>query len=114
MARVNAGPAASAGSVPQIPARGGASIPWRAILFFAWLAGASLILGRMLLGLAAVLWMSRRTPIVTDAPWLPQAHPLARGLGLSAVRFLRPGGPPMPRRWGSLRSPALSPADSHG
>src|SRR5258708_11189119 len=112
MAGVTAGPAASAGSVPQITTRGGASIPWRAILFFAWLAGASLILGRMLLGLAAVLWMSRRTPIVTDAPWLAQAHALARGLGLSRVRFLRTGGSTMPMAWGIFRSSVVIPADA--
>ena len=28
---------------------------------------------------SAVQWMSRRTPVVTDAPWLPQARALARG-----------------------------------
>src|SRR5258708_24692039 len=44
MARVNAGPAASAGTVPQITTPGRVPIPWHAILFFAWLAGASLIL----------------------------------------------------------------------
>ena len=36
--------------------------------------------------------MSRRTPVVTDAPWLAQAQSLAASLGLSRVRFLRGGG----------------------
>ena len=63
----------------RITTTGGATIPWRAIVFFAWFAGAAAILGRMFLGLAAVLWMSRRTPAVTDAPWLAQAQSLAGG-----------------------------------
>ena len=50
-----------------------------AIALFAWIAGAAVILGRMFLGLAAVLWLSRRTPVVTDAPWLAQAQSLAHG-----------------------------------
>ena len=41
---------------------------------FIWIAGAAVILGRMFLGLAAVPWMSRRTPVVTDAPWMAQAR----------------------------------------
>src|SRR5436190_10406070 len=53
-------------------------LSWTALAFFTWLAGATVILGRMFLGLAAVLWMSRRTPVVTDAPWLAQPEALAR------------------------------------
>ena len=88
-------PTAPAAS-PEITTAGGASIPWRAILLFTWIAGAAVILGRMFLGLAAVLWMSRRTPIVTDAAWLAQARSLADGLGLSRVRFLQTGASTMP------------------
>src|SRR6187401_2358496 len=33
-------------------------LSWTSIVFFAWLAGAAVILGRMFLGLAAVAWMS--------------------------------------------------------
>ena len=66
----------------------------------------------MFLGLAAVLWMSRRTPVVTDAPWLAQAQTLAHGLGLSRVRFLRTGASTMPMAWGIFRSSVLMPADA--
>ena len=96
----------------SITTTGGAAIPWRAILFFAWVAGAMVILGRMFLGLAAVLWMSRRTPAVTDAPWLAQAQALAGALGLSRVRFLRTGASTMPMAWGIFRSSVLMPADA--
>jgi HEAT repeat protein/beta-lactamase regulating signal transducer with metallopeptidase domain len=103
---------------PEITTAGGApiasiaSIPWRAILLFTWIAGALVILGRMCLGLGAVLWLSRRTPVVTDAPWLGQARSLAGGLGLSRVRFLRTRTKTMPMAWGIFRSSVLMPADA--
>ena len=104
LARVE--PAAS----PATPAR---SLPsWPALALMVWAAGASLMLARMLLGLAAVQWMSRRTPQVTDAPWLPQARALAAGLGLAHVRFLRGRRGAMPMAWGILRSSVLVPADA--
>ena len=62
--------------------------PWSAIALLAWIAGAALVLGRMFLGLAAVLWMSRRTPVVTDAPWL--------GAGAGARRGSRAVARPLP------------------
>ena len=45
----------------------------------------------MILGLLAVQWVSRRTPIVTDAEWLDEAQALAWMLELRNVRFLRGG-----------------------
>src|SRR5438128_1171429 len=36
------------------------AISWTSLALLAWLAGATLVLGRMLLGLAAVQWLSRR------------------------------------------------------
>jgi HEAT repeat protein/beta-lactamase regulating signal transducer with metallopeptidase domain len=106
---------------PILPPEGGShsegpvsfTLPsWPTLAFFVWLAGASLILGRMLLGLAAVRWMSRRTPIVTGGPWFAQAQSLARGLGLSRVRFLRTSTSTMPMAWGVFRSSVLMPADA--
>jgi HEAT repeat protein/beta-lactamase regulating signal transducer with metallopeptidase domain len=102
---------ASTGS-PEITTTSGAAIPWGAIALVAWAAGATLVLGRMFLGLAAVLWLSRRTPVVSDAPWLAQAQQLAAGLGLSQVRFLRTGASTMPMAWGIFRSSVLMPADA--
>ena len=85
---------------------------WPAIALFAWAAGASLILARMIVGLLAVQWMSRRTPAVTSAPWLAQAQALARDLGLTNVRFLRTGASRMPMAWGIFRPSVLMPADA--
>src|SRR5204863_213289 len=61
-------------STSQFTTTSGAAIPWGTIALAAWAAGAALVLGRMFLGLAAVLWLSRRTPVVSDAPWSAQAQ----------------------------------------
>ena len=83
------------------------------ILIALWCLGAALILGRMLLGILAVRWMSSRTPDVTDAPWLPMARALAREIGVSPrVRFLRSGTAAMPMAWGILRPSVLMPAEA--
>src|SRR5204863_8842 len=58
------------------------------------------------------LWLSRRTPVVSDAPWSAQAQQLAAGLGLSRVRFLRTGASTMPMAWGIFRSSVLMPAEA--
>ena len=66
---------------------------WSTSLLLIWSIGALLIVGRMLVGLVAVQWMSRRTALVTDAPWLAQARcagarsrPLARSLSPHRTR----------------------------
>jgi len=61
-------------------------------------------MARMLIGLVAVSWMSRRTPEVTDAAWLSDARGLATDLGLRNVRFLRGAAGTMPMAWGIVRS----------
>lgn len=89
-----------------------ASVSWTTVLLMAWGAGALLILGRVLLGLVAVQLMSRRTPLVTDAPWLPLANELTAELGLGRVRFMRAGNASMPMAWGVFRPSVLMPADA--
>lgn len=108
---------ASPPTAPQ-PARGAtsgvdlASIPWTMLLLIVWIAGAAVILGRVMLGLAAVQWMSRRTAVVTDAPWSAQARTLAGTLGLTHVRFLRSSTASMPMAWGIFRPSILMPIDA--
>jgi beta-lactamase regulating signal transducer with metallopeptidase domain len=77
-----------------------------------WVIGAVFVLARMLLGLIAVQWMSRRTAVVHDAPWLEQARALAASLGLGNVRFLRARTQTMPMAWGVLRASVLMPQDA--
>lgn len=85
---------------------------WPVVALLAWAAGASVILGRMLLGLLAVQWMSRRMPEVADAPWLGAGHSLAADLGLSRVRFLHGRAGTMPMAWGIFRASVLVPVDA--
>ena len=85
---------------------------WTTLLLATWAAGAILIISRVLLGLIAVQWMARRTPSVTDAPWLPLARELASELGLRRVRFLRSAHASMPMAWGLFRPSVLMPADA--
>jgi beta-lactamase regulating signal transducer with metallopeptidase domain len=82
------------------------------LLTLLWILGALLILGRLALGIAAVHWMSRRTQVVSDAPWLPLARRLAGQLGLSRVTFRRSEGPVMPMAWGVLRASVVMPAEA--
>jgi HEAT repeat protein/beta-lactamase regulating signal transducer with metallopeptidase domain len=91
---------------------GWATASWQVLLLVAWAAGAALIVGRVLLGLVAVQWMARRTPVVVDAPWLPMANELASELGLRRVRFMRAAHASMPMAWGVFRSTVLMPADA--
>jgi beta-lactamase regulating signal transducer with metallopeptidase domain len=105
----------AARSSPLAPRSKGAvwpSVSWLSLLYLVWAAGASVILGRMLLGLGAVQWMSRRMATVTDAPWLGRARALAQSLGLRHVRFLRSSERSMPMAWGVFRSSVLIPADA--
>jgi HEAT repeat protein/beta-lactamase regulating signal transducer with metallopeptidase domain len=90
----------------------GRSVSWTAVLLVTWAAGALFVLGRVALGLAAVQWMARRTPVLTDAPWLPLANQLAAGLGLRRVRFIRAANASMPMAWGVTSSSVLMPADA--
>jgi HEAT repeat protein/beta-lactamase regulating signal transducer with metallopeptidase domain len=85
---------------------------WPVVAFAVWALGAFAIVSRMLVGLLAVQWMSRRTPEVASAPWLAQAQALARELGLSRVRFLRGAAGTMPMAWGIVRQSVVVPSDA--
>ena len=78
-----------------------------------WFAGFVTIMARLLVGMIAVQWMSRRTEVVIDAPWLPLARRLAADLGVSPrVTFLRSPRATMPMAWGICRPAVLMPADA--
>ena len=100
----------SAGAAPEVRAR--TSVSWPALLLLVWAVGASLVLGRLAAGIVAVQWMSRRIERVRDAPWLAQAHALAKMLGVPRIAFLRSGRAAMPMAWGIFRPAVLMPADA--
>jgi HEAT repeat protein/beta-lactamase regulating signal transducer with metallopeptidase domain len=89
------------------------NISWPYALLAVWAAGAALVLLRLATGLLVVLWLSRRTERVTDAPWLPLARALAAELEISPrLVFLRSQRSAMPMAWGILRPSVLMPADA--
>jgi HEAT repeat protein/beta-lactamase regulating signal transducer with metallopeptidase domain len=88
-------------------------VSWPALLLSVWLVGAALVLGRLVVGILAVYWMSRRIECVTDAPWLTQARALAARLGVSPrIVFHRSGRAAMPMAWGIFRPAVLMPSDA--
>jgi HEAT repeat protein/beta-lactamase regulating signal transducer with metallopeptidase domain len=87
-------------------------LSWPALIACIWAAGALMILARLAIGIGVVHWMSRRTEIVTDAPWLALAREIAAQLGLTRVTFRRSHQPAMPMAWGVFRPSVLMPADA--
>jgi HEAT repeat protein/beta-lactamase regulating signal transducer with metallopeptidase domain len=89
------------------------ALSWQQMLAAIWLLGATVIVARILIGLAAVRWLSTRTQEITDAAWLSMAHAMARDMGISArLRFLRSGRASMPVATGILRPAVIMPSDA--
>lgn len=96
-------------AVAERPSR----VSWLTAAAAIWLGGFLFMMMRLAAGLLAVMWMSRRTEVVIDAPWLPLARRLAADLRVSPrVLFLRSPRATMPMAWGVLRPAVLMPADA--
>jgi HEAT repeat protein/beta-lactamase regulating signal transducer with metallopeptidase domain len=99
-------------SQPREGATSTREIRWGLLLSALWAAGAVLVLSRLVLGLMAVAWISRRTERVTDAPWLDLARSLANDLGIrTPLTFLRSESASMPMAWGIFRASILMPRE---
>ena len=86
---------------------------WTMWLLAIWAAGAAFVLARLLLGIAAVHLMARRTARIVDAPWLALAVELANELGVGRrLTFVESRTATMPMAWGILRPSVLMPADA--
>ena len=87
---------------------------WRRSSCAIWAIGAIAVIARLLLGLVAVQWMSRRTVRVVDAPWLPLAMELAAELGITRrLRFLESARATMPMASGIFTPAVLMPEDAN-
>jgi HEAT repeat protein/beta-lactamase regulating signal transducer with metallopeptidase domain len=105
-------PSTTASSSTAAPS---APVAWMTVLLTIWAIGAALVLARLLVGLAAVRWMSGRTAWVIDAPWLPLAVELASDLGIShRLRFRESARATMPMACGLVKPIVLMPADASG
>jgi beta-lactamase regulating signal transducer with metallopeptidase domain len=77
--------------------------PLRDVLVGIWLAGAAIIVLRLLLGVARLRTLSKRATMMTDGSWLQSAHAIARRLGLRrGVTLLRGDREAVPMTWGVL------------
>ena len=86
--------------------------PSRVVLTL-WLAGAALLVGRLLAGLLRLWWLGRGAVMVIDGGWLHTAHLLARRLGMDrGVTLLRGIGASVPMTWGVLRPVVWLPAEA--
>ena len=79
-----------------------------------WMAGVLAVVGRLVVGIVAVAWMSRRTVRVVDAPWLPLAVELASELGITRrLTFLESPRASMPMASGIFKPSVLMPEDAN-
>ncbi len=84
------------------------------VLVAMWMAGVLAVVGRLVVGLVAVAWMSRRTVRVVDAPWLPLAVELASELGITRrLTFLESPRASMPMASGIFKPSVLMPEDAN-
>ncbi len=85
-------------------------VSWQTMLGAVWLLGAAVILARILVGLVAIRFLSRRTQDITDAAWLPMARAVADEMGITPrLRFLRGGRASMPVAAGIFRPAVIMP-----
>jgi HEAT repeat protein/beta-lactamase regulating signal transducer with metallopeptidase domain len=79
-----------------------------------WMTGVLAVVGRLVVGIVAVAWMSRRTVRVVDAPWLPLAVELASELGITRrLTFLESPRASMPMASGIFKPSVLMPEDAN-
>ena len=89
------------------------TIDWLRLLPILWMAGAALVLLRLLAGLAGVWWLGRHARMMTDARWLHAAHSIASRLGLGrGVTLLQGDRGTVPMTWGVLQPVVWLPADA--
>ncbi len=85
-------------------------LSWQTMLATVWLMGAAVIFARILVGLVAIRFLSRRTQDITDAAWLPMARAVAAEMGITPrLRFLRGGRASMPVAAGIFRPAVIMP-----
>lgn len=88
-------------------------LDWSSWALVIWMAGALLILGRLLTGTIIVWCMARRARRITDDEWVNLVETLASQVGISRpMTLLKSGRITMPVTCGVLRPAVLLPADA--
>lgn len=89
------------------------AIDWPLVAAAAWAAGALLVLGRLLVGMARVRRLARRTRPVQEPEWLGLLEELSRSLDITApVTLLESDQVALPMTWGLRRPVVLLPGDA--
>jgi beta-lactamase regulating signal transducer with metallopeptidase domain len=100
-------------SARQISAWTPAPAGWVRWAFALWLAGALLIVGRLLIGTASIWWIAHRASRITEAAWLSAAKDIGWQIGLTRrVQMFKTPRITMPVTCGLIRSAILLPADA--
>ena len=100
-------------SARQVSAWTPAPAGWVRWTFLLWLAGALLIIGRLVIGTASIWWIAHRASRITDAAWLSAAKNIGWQIGLTRrVQMLKTPRITMPVTCGLIRSAILFPADA--
>jgi beta-lactamase regulating signal transducer with metallopeptidase domain len=108
--KAEAGKADATTSEAVKPESRATSFSWLQLALGGWIVGATIVLARLLLGFAAVQWLSKRTERADDAPWLTLALRLASDLGISKIAFRRSERAAMPLAWGIIQPTVMMPA----
>lgn len=90
-----------------------APLAWVRLALMLWLAGAVLIVGRLLIGTASIWWIAHRASRITDAAWLTLTADIAQQIGLTRrVRMFKTSRITMPVTSGLISSAILLPAEA--
>ena len=89
-------------------------LAWPAWLLMIWVAGAAVVLLRLLAGAVSVRRLARRARPVTEEPWAGLLAQTVSHLGVSrAVSLLKSDRVTMPITWGVMKPAILLPADAN-
>ena len=100
-------------SSTQVSASTATAAGWVRLAFALWLAGALLIIGRLLIGTASIWWIARRASPITNDVWLSTAKDIAWQIGLTRrVQMFKTPRITMPVTCGLISSAILLPDDA--
>ncbi|HEX6042147.1 M56 family metallopeptidase, partial [Longimicrobium sp.] len=91
----------------------GTPTPWKTVALAVWLAGAGILLVRLMFGVLAVWRMERGAAELDDERWTALTDRLSRRMRLGRiVRLLRGPTSAVPMTWGAFRPVILLPAEA--
>ncbi len=110
---VEESPSPAAQAMHSVPGSSTQRLPLGLGLFLVWLAGALLVLARMMLGIARMRRIARASRVVREGRLIRAIEEASGILGLGRrVILLQAAGPIVPMTWGALRPRILLPAEA--